>query len=65
MIGCVLLVETREGATVAVKFPSIPAARAWQEMHEGDLVVVGVVPVVLRHEALIRSGRRYTTNNGG
>lgn len=48
----VLLVETSSGETVAVRFPSVDAAREWEDAHEGALTVVGAPRLVSRKEAL-------------
>jgi hypothetical protein len=48
----VLLVETDEGGIVAVRFPSVDAARQWEDEHEDRLTVVGCFPVTTKAEAL-------------
>lgn len=54
MSGVVLLLELPTGDLVAVAFPTIDEARAWEDIHEdlGDLpgTVRGVVSLVTRGE---------------
>ena len=51
MSGYVLLVETPD-EWVAVAFPTVEAARAWEDDHEEDLpgIVRGVARLVTRQE---------------
>lgn len=50
-----LLIQTREGGTVAVRFPSRDAASKWEDEHEYELgEVIGLVTVVTKAEALRR-----------
>lgn len=51
MSAHVLLIETAQGATVAVRFPSIDAAREWEDAHP-DVEGVGCAVLVTRKEAL-------------
>lgn len=46
-----LLVETDQGEVVAVRFPSVEAARSWEDQNP-DLAVRGVARSVTKSEAL-------------
>lgn len=46
----ILLIQTREGGTAAVRFPSAEAAREWDDAHP-DVESVGNVPMYTRSEA--------------
>jgi hypothetical protein len=51
--GTVLLIQTDAGDTIAVRFPSIAAARDWEDEHEMELgTVIGTARVVTKTEAL-------------
>lgn len=51
-MSVVLLVEDKDGM-VAVRFPNLDAARAWEDKHEMRLDTVrGVCPIVTPAEAL-------------
>lgn len=50
----VLLVETTDGNVVAVRFPSVDAARAWEDSHP-EVQAVGCPRLVSRAEALAES----------
>lgn len=52
--AAVLLIQTPQGDTVALTFPSIAAARDWEDEHEMELpgTVVGAVRVATKREAL-------------
>jgi hypothetical protein len=51
--GTVLLIQTDAGDTIAVRFPSIAAARDWEDEHEMELgTVIGTARVVSKTEAL-------------
>lgn len=53
MTAHLLLIQTDEGGTIAVRFPSQEAAREWEDEHENELgEVIGCVPVVTKAEAL-------------
>lgn len=51
-MSVVLLVETAEGGTVAVRFADVDAARAWEDDHDTSVTAVGCPPLVSRAEAL-------------
>lgn len=48
----VLLIQTDDGNTIAVSFPSVAAARDWEDEHEMELgTVIGTARVVSKTEA--------------
>lgn len=47
-----LLLANSEGDLVAVRFPSVDAARAWEDEHEEEVEVNGCVRIVSKAEAL-------------
>ena len=51
----VLLIQTDDGNTIAVSFPSVAAARDWEDEHEMELgTVIGTAFVVSKKEAIRR-----------
>lgn len=51
----VLLVESVRGDIIGVRFPTVEAARQWEDEHEDEITARGVVRLVSRSEALGRS----------
>lgn len=53
MTGTLLLVQT-ENETLAIRFPSVAAARDWEDEHEMDMpgTIIGTARVVSMAEAL-------------
>jgi hypothetical protein len=47
-----LLIENREGSTVAVRFPSAAAAQEWEDAHADKVEAISLVPIVTKAEAL-------------
>lgn len=39
-MSAILLVQTSEGGLAGVRFPTVAAARAWQDEHDAELLVV-------------------------
>lgn len=60
-MSAVLLVEALNGDLMAVRFPSVEAARAWEDKHEDRVYVRGAARVVTRHEALTASDPEAVT----
>lgn len=54
LVPHVLLVETAEGGTLAVRFPSRSAAEAWDERNP-DIETIGMAPLCTQAEARSRA----------
>lgn len=57
MAAVILLVETAEGAAVAVRFADGEAARDWEDAHTTEVTGLGLAPIVTRTEALRLAAR--------
>lgn len=54
-MAVVLLIETKDGNVVAVRFPDNESARDWEDEHDDEVSGRGVVTLVSKGEALDRS----------
>ena len=53
MTGTLLLIQTDDGDTIALRFPSVAAARDWEDAHEMEIgTVIGTARIVTKTEAL-------------
>lgn len=53
MTKYMLIIETQTGDTAVIgNFPSVQAARSWEDEHEDKVTVIGCVPVIPKAEAL-------------
>lgn len=50
--GTLLLIQTDDGDTIALRFPSVAAARDWEDAHEMEITVIGTARLVNKTEAL-------------